>query len=111
MIVVLADVYAQAPHRAQVREAMLASQAAARAEDGCLSYTFAETLEEPGHYILQERWRDGAALEAHFRGAGLAAYREAVTPLLVRDSEVRVFTVETEVRPVGASPEDPREDG
>ena len=111
MIAVLADVFAQVPHRERVREVMLIAQQASRAEPGCVSYVFAETLEEPGHFVLHELWSDREALDRHFRGPALAAYREAITPLLIRASEVRIFSVQEQARAVGASPTDPRTDG
>jgi quinol monooxygenase YgiN len=91
VILVHADIYAQIPERAAVREAMLAAQTAAREQDGCISFVYAETLEEPGHFLAVERWRDAATFEAHFRSEAYAAYVAAVTPLLVRDSEVRIY--------------------
>ncbi|HXD55481.1 MAG TPA: putative quinol monooxygenase [Solirubrobacteraceae bacterium] len=110
MIVVHADVFAQIPQREGVREAMLLAQRAAREQDGCVSFQFAEALDEPGHFVAVERWRDGAALEAHFRSSSFQAYEEAVTPLLVRDSEVLVLTAQEELRPVDSSPLDLRQD-
>ncbi len=91
MIVVHADIYAQAAERAAVRDAMLVAQAAAREQDGCISFLFAEALDEPGRFLAVERWRDRAALEAHFRSAAYRAYGAAVGPRLARDSEVRVY--------------------
>lgn len=110
MIVVLAEVFAQIPQREAIREAMLAAQRDARAEDGCVSYTFAETLEELGHFVLVERWRDRAALDAHFSSAGFERYQDAVTPLLSRDSEVRVYSVQDAAKPVDDSSLDLRQD-
>lgn len=110
MIVVHADVFAQVPHRDSVREAMLVAQRAAQLQDGCLSYRFAEAIDEPGHFLAVERWRDAQALEAHFRSDAFTAYQNAVTPLLVRDSEVLMFDAEQQVRPIGSSPLDLRQD-
>jgi len=91
VIVVLADIHAQIPERPAVREAMTAAQAEARRQDGCVSFVFAETLDDPGHFIAVECWRDADALTAHFRSGSYRAYAAAVAPLLVRDSEVRVY--------------------
>ena len=91
MIVVHAEIYAQLPQRDAVRETMLAAQGAAREQDGCISFDFAETIEEPGRFLAIERWRDEAALQAHSLSASYEAYQSAVTPLLVRESEVRVY--------------------
>lgn len=110
MIVVHADVFAQIPQREPVREAMLALQAAAREQDGCISFVFAETLADPGHFLAVECWRDSAALDAHFVSAAYEFYAAAVTPLLVRDSEVFLYSAENVVRPVDSSPLDLRQD-
>jgi len=91
VIVVLADVHAQVAQRAAVSEAMLAAQAAAREQDGCLSFVYAETLEEPGRFLAAERWRDAAAFAAHFRSDSYQVYIAELTPLLVRETEVRVY--------------------
>jgi len=42
---------------------MLAMLAASRAEDGCLTYSYAEDVAEPGLIRVYEVWRDQAALE------------------------------------------------
>ena len=110
MIVVHAEVFAQIPQRQAVREAMLAAQAAAREEDGCVSFVFAETLEDPGRFLAVECWLDRAALDAHFRSASHEYYTASVTPLLVRDSEVLLYSTESVARPVDSSPLDLRQD-
>ncbi|HEX9480500.1 MAG TPA: putative quinol monooxygenase [Solirubrobacteraceae bacterium] len=110
MIVVHADVFTEALEREGVRDAMLAAQSSAREQDGCLSFQFAEAVEEPGRFVAIEIWRDGAALDAHYRSLSFTAYQEAVTPLLVRDSEVRVYAAEELARPVDSDPLDLRQD-
>jgi|GEM_PF-779900 len=34
-------------------------------DEGCINYTFHRRLDNPREFILYERWRDRAALEAH----------------------------------------------
>lgn len=38
-----------------------------RAEDGCLHHSVARDCENPFRLVFIERWRDRAALDAHFR--------------------------------------------
>lgn len=38
---------------------------ASQAETGCVSYTVHRSVREPRRLIIQEEWRDAAALEAH----------------------------------------------
>ena len=110
MIVAIADVYAQIPQRDAAEQVMLRAQAAARGEDGCVTFAFAQVLGDPGHYLLVSRWRDRAAFDAHYASAAFAEYQIAVAPLLVRDSELRVDTVQEAVLPVDSSPLDIRQD-
>ena len=93
MIISIGDVYAQIPQHAAIEDAMLAAQSAARRQDGCVSYAFAETIDEPGHYIVVQSWRDQEALDAHYRSDDFAAYQSAIAPLLVRHSELRTYLV------------------
>jgi quinol monooxygenase YgiN len=54
---------------------MCAMLAASRAEDGCIEYSYAVDVAEPGLIRVFETWRDQAALEAHFATAHMAAWR------------------------------------
>ncbi len=98
MIVALGDVYVQVPRRDAAVEAMLAEQRAAREQDGCISFAFAEALDEPGHYLVTQRWSDRDALEEHYRSEAFFHYQAAIAPLLVRDSELSLHTVQDAVR-------------
>ena len=106
MIVAIADVNAQIPQRDAAEQVMLRAQAAARGEDGCETFAFAQVLGDPGHYLLVARWRDRTAFDAHYASAAFAEYQSAITPLLVRDSELRVDTVQETVLPLNSSPLD-----
>ena len=100
VIIALGDVYAQVPRREAAEEAMTSAQSAALGQDGCISYVFAEAVSEPGHYVVVQRWRDRETLEAHFRSEEFFQYQRSIAPLLVRESELTLHTVEDAVRPV-----------
>ncbi len=100
MIVALGDVYVQVPRREAAAEAMLAEQRAALEQDGCISFVFAEALGDPGHYVVTERWSDRGALEEHYRSEDFFRYQAAIAPLLVRDSELTLHSVEDAIRPL-----------
>jgi quinol monooxygenase YgiN len=104
MIIALGDVYAQIQRRREVVEVMRATQAQVREQPGCVSYAFAETLEDPGHVVVVQQWRDQAALDAHYRSEAFARYQARIGALLVRSSELRIFTVTAGLRPVDSSP-------
>lgn len=73
---------------------MLTLQAEARTQPGCLSFTFAQALEDPGHYLLVQTWSDGEAMREHYRSAAFARYQAQVALLLSRESELRTYEVQ-----------------
>lgn len=75
------------------RPHMLAMLEASRAEDGCLVYSYAEDVAEPGLIRVFEAWRDQAALDAHFTTAHLAAWRAAWPEFGVSDRRLIAYEV------------------
>ena len=108
MIVAVGDIYTQIPRRAEASELMRTTQAQARDEPGCLSYLFAEVVGEPGHFIVLQTWRDGAALDEHYRSRAFVDYQTRIGDLLVRKSELRLHHVSHTVLPQDSAPMDPR---
>ena len=78
------------------RPHMSAMMAASRAEDGCFDYNYAEDVGEPGLIRVFERWRDQAALDAHFRTAHMAAWRAAWPSFGVSDRRLFAYEVASE---------------
>jgi quinol monooxygenase YgiN len=107
VIIALGDVFAQIPERDRVRELMRATQASVREAPGCISYVFAETVDDPGHFVIVQRWRDRAALEDHFRSQAFADYQAQIGQSLVRTSELRVHTVQASYAPFDSGPIEP----
>ena len=103
MIIALGDVYAQLPRVEAVRELMRATQARVCEQPGCISYAFAESLEDPGHFVLVQQWRDQGALDEHYRSHAFAEYQAQVAEQLVRTSELRLHHVQTSYAPVDSS--------
>ena len=63
------------------------------AEGGCLAYSYAEDVLDPGLIRVSELWRDGAALEAHFRSAHIAEWRAAWPRLGLGERDLRRYEV------------------
>ncbi|MEE4155461.1 MAG: putative quinol monooxygenase [Erythrobacter sp.] len=59
--------------------------AASRAEEGCLGYNYAFDLTDETLVHVIERWRDRAALEAHFASAHLLHWRARFAELGITD--------------------------
>lgn len=66
---------------------------ASRAEDGCLAYSYAVDVAEPGLIRVFEVWRDQGALEAHFLTPHLAAWRAAWPEFGVSDRRLIAYEV------------------
>jgi quinol monooxygenase YgiN len=110
VIIALGDIYAQIPRREEVRELMRATQEQVRAQPGCISYDFAETLDDPGRFIVVQQWRDRATFDEHYRSQAFADYHGAIGDQLVRTSELHVHLVGESFQPVESSPRSARDD-
>jgi quinol monooxygenase YgiN len=103
VIIALGDVYAQVPRVDTVRELMRATQAAVREQPGCISYAFAQSLEDPAHFVVVQQWRDREALDEHYRSQAFASYQAQISKQLVQTSELRLHEVETSYAPVDSA--------
>jgi quinol monooxygenase YgiN len=103
VIIALGDVYAQIPRVEAVRELMGTTQARVREQPGCISYTFAQSLEDPSHFLVVQQWRDREALEQHYRSPVYANYQAQIAKQLVQSSELRLHEVKTSYTPVDSS--------
>jgi quinol monooxygenase YgiN len=70
--------------------------AASRAEDGCLAYSYAVDIDDPGLIRVFEAWRDQAAIEAHFQAPHMAQWRAAWPAFGVTDRRLALYEVAAE---------------
>jgi quinol monooxygenase YgiN len=103
VIIALGDVYAQVPRVEAVRELMRATQASVREQAGCISYEFAQSLEDPAHFVVVQQWHDSAALDEHYRSQAFANYQAQIAKQIVQTSELRLHEVETSYAPIDSS--------
>jgi quinol monooxygenase YgiN len=75
---------------------MAAMLSASRAEDGCLVYSYAEDVLEPGLIRVFEAWRDQAALDAHIKAAHMATWRAAWPAAGAGERALKVYEVAAE---------------
>jgi quinol monooxygenase YgiN len=94
MSVLIAGTFRVPPQNLPAFKAHMATMlAASRAEDGCVVYSYAEDVLEPGLIRVFEAWRDQAALDAHFRTAHLAAWRAAGAAAGVAGRDLSIYDV------------------
>jgi quinol monooxygenase YgiN len=77
VLLIIGTIRLPAENVAAARGAMTAMATASRREDGCIEYGYAEDVLDPGLIHVKERWRDRAALDAHFQAPHIAAWRAA----------------------------------
>lgn len=62
-----------------------------RKEDGCIIYEFSQLIEAPHTFRFYEEWESLAHLEAHFKTAHMAAFREALSDIGLVSNEAYVI--------------------
>jgi quinol monooxygenase YgiN len=110
-VVVDARIHGLAGSREQLALALAALAVGARREDGCLDFVAAGSVEDADEFVVISRWRDEAALRAHYAGAPYGAYTRAVSELLARPSDVILETVNATVHPTADPSFDPMRQG
>ncbi len=91
MIVITGTVRIPVGSLDKCRPAMRAMVDASRAEQGCLHYSYAEDVFEPGLIWVSESWSDGAVLKAHAESAHMAAWRAAGAELGLHDRQLTAY--------------------
>lgn len=66
---------------------------ASRAEEGCLDYSYAEDVFDPGLVHMKELWTDAAALQRHFAPAHIAEWRASWPSLGIGDRNLCLYEV------------------
>lgn len=74
----------------EARPAMRRMIEGSRAEDGCITYGYADDILEPGLIHVTELWTDRAALEKHFTAPHLAEWRKAGRELGLHDGKLQI---------------------
>lgn len=78
----------------KARGAIAEMVAASNAEEGCIAYSFAQDVTDPSLLHIVEKWRDEAALAAHFATPHMAAFQAALAGLDFELVEVRKFATD-----------------
>ena len=91
MIIVSGILRLAAADLARLREAAAGVLSATRAEDGCIVYSFAEDLLEPGLVRIYEEWESREALAAHGRSAHIAAWHKALSAVTVIERDLKLI--------------------
>ena len=81
-VVAITRIHGIAGRRNELRELMLATEARAAAEPGCLLYRFAATLDDPDEYVHVKEWAGEREFDGHQSSPGFRDYQRALFGLL-----------------------------
>ena len=80
----------------RARPAMRAMLEATRAEEGCISYAFAQDVIDPDLVRISEVWESRAHLSAHFATPHMASWRAALGAIGTSDRQVTAYELASE---------------
>ena len=95
MLLVIGTIRVAPETVARIQPVMDELVTATRLEDGCVEYSCAEDLLEPGLLHVKEIWRDRAALDRHFQAPHIAKAGAAMGDLNVQGTELRMCEVDS----------------
>jgi quinol monooxygenase YgiN len=75
------------------RSVMASMVEASRAEAGCLEYSYAEDVLDPGLIHVKERWTNRAALGEHFKSVHIADWRASWPSLSIGERNLQLYEV------------------
>lgn len=93
MIVVAGTVRIDPAKLDLARAEMVKMVSVSRAEDGCITYSYAIDVLEPCLVHVFEVWRDRAALERHFKTPHIAAWRATWPAIGISDRKLELYEV------------------
>lgn len=91
MLLIVGTIRIDAARLDEARPVMWAMADASRDEPGCIQYSYAEDLFEPGLIHVVERWRDREALAGHFSAPHLLEWRSNWSRLGISDRDLRLY--------------------
>jgi len=93
MLLIVGTVRLPAGRLGEARPIMASMVAASRAEAGCLEYSYAQDVLDPGLIHVKERWTDRTALDAHFKSAHMATWRASWPSLGIGERNLSLYEV------------------
>ena len=78
---------------ARFRPHMAEMLAASRAEEGCIEYSYAEDVCDPGLIRVFEVWRDRGALSGHFLTEHMVRWREVWPEFGVSERRLTAYDI------------------
>ena len=93
MLLIIGTIRLPADRLNAARPAMAAMVGASRAEAGCLEYSYAEDVLDPGLIQVKERWTNRTALGEHFKSVHIANWRASWPSLGIGERNLQLYEV------------------
>jgi quinol monooxygenase YgiN len=105
-LLLVADVHGLGGSRAELRALLAELASGAAGEQGCVSFRVLDS-DGQGEFVLLCTWADEGAMRAHYQTPHYRRYREQVTGLLARPSDVTVHRLAETIHALDPDPPDP----
>ena len=92
MIVIAGSFRLPVAARQQAQAALERVVLATRAEAGCLAYSYAEDVLDPGLYRVSEVWESRETLEAHFAAPHMEQWKVERAELGMTERDIKGYT-------------------
>ncbi|MET0587667.1 MAG: putative quinol monooxygenase [Novosphingobium sp.] len=96
MIIVIGEFRMPVERRTEAVAAMECVIAATLREPGCIAYSYAEDVREPGLFRVSERWESRGALAAHFAAPHMKQWQAERAALGMTGRVLTAFSVSDE---------------
>ena len=94
MIIVTGAIRASEGAATEIRRLAIAHCRRSRAEPGCIAHQVHIDCEAPDRFVFVERWRDAAALKAHFASPASREFVRAVGALAAEAPSMQIYDAE-----------------
>jgi quinol monooxygenase YgiN len=108
-VIAIAKIFGIHGRRSELVALLTRTAEHARELPGSRRYIFAADLETPDEFVLVSEWDTHDAMAAYHRSEQFARYQFELHGLLARASEMTIYSVTDELRPVPSGPPDPRD--
>jgi quinol monooxygenase YgiN len=108
-VIAIAEIFGISGRRNELTALLTRTEQRVRELAGSRRYVFAARLDTPDQFVLLSEWDTQEAMDAYHRSEQFARYQFELNGLLARPSEMTIYSVTDEVRPVPSGPPDPRD--
>lgn len=93
MLIVAGTISVNPEHVDELRDACDVMVRATLQEAGCHSYSFSQSLTDPGTVQIFEIWQSPEELEAHFATPHMATFRRVLDGIEITDRDIHRYEV------------------